>query len=61
MNLLSSKDPLAYQLVQAATPEPATAGVYNGPYVTGEEYQELLDAEQRMAKLWANIEEGSEI
>lgn len=61
MNLLSSKDPLAYQLVQAASPEPATPGVYNGPYVTGEEYQELLDAEKRMAKLWANIEEGSEI
>lgn len=61
LNLLSSKDPIAYQMVQAATPEPMEPGVYNGPYVTGEEYQELLDAEKRMAKLWANIEEGTDI
>lgn len=61
LNLLSSKDPIAYQMAQAATPEPAQSGVYNGPYVTGEEYQELLNAEKRMAELWKNIEEGSEI
>jgi hypothetical protein len=48
-------------MAQAATPEPAQSGVYNGPYVTGEEYQELLNAEKRMAELWKNIEEGSEI
>lgn len=48
-------------MAQAATPEPTAPGVYNGPYVTGEEYQELLNAEKRMAELWQNIEEGSEI
>lgn len=60
LNLLATKDPLAYQLVQASTPEPKDFGMYNGPYVTGEEYQQLLDAEERMAKLWKSAEEGFE-
>lgn len=60
LNLLSTKDPIAYQMVQAATPEPMKTGVYTGPYVTGEEYQELLDAEKRMAEMWKNAEEGFE-
>jgi hypothetical protein len=60
MNLLASKEPIAYQMLQAATPESPTTGVYNGPYVTGEEYQQLLDAEKRMSELWKNIEEGTE-
>jgi len=51
---------MAYQMVQAATPEPMDPGVYNGAYVTGEEYQQLLDVEARMAKLWKNAEEGLE-
>lgn len=60
MNLLSSKDPLAYQMLQAATPEPIDTGVYTGPYVTGEEYQELLNAESRMTAAWKNFEEGTD-
>lgn len=60
MNLLASKEPIAYQMLQAAEPVPAETGVYTGPYVTGEEYQELLDAERRMSDLWKDIEEGSE-
>lgn len=60
LNLLASKDPMAYQMVQAATPEPMDPGVYNGAYVTGEEYQQLLNAEARMAKLWETAEEGLE-
>ena len=51
---------MAYQMAQAATPESATDQVYNGPYVTGEEYEQLLDAEQRMDKLWKMAEEGLE-
>tara|TARA_B110000459_G_C16286976_1_gene348768 strand:- start:62 stop:220 length:159 start_codon:yes stop_codon:yes gene_type:complete len=51
---------MAYQMVQAATPEPVDPGVYTGPYVTGEEYQQLLNAEERMAKLWKTAEEGLE-
>lgn len=47
-------------MVQAATPEPIKTGVYTGPYVTGEEYQELLNAEKRMAEMWKNAEEGFE-
>jgi hypothetical protein len=61
LNLLSSKDPIAYQMMQAATPEPIDTGVYNGPYITGEEYQELLNAERRMADLWKNVEEGTDL
>lgn len=60
MNLLASKEPIAYQMLQAAEPAPVETGVYTGPYVTGEEYQELLDAERRMSELWKDIEEGSE-
>ena len=60
LNLLATKDPMAYQMVQAATPEPIEPGVYTGPYVTGEEYQQLLNAEERMAKLWKTAEEGLE-
>ena len=51
---------MAYQALQAATPEPMEPGVYNGPYVTGEEYQQLLDAEARMSKMWQTAEEGLE-
>lgn len=61
LNLLSAKDPLAYQMMQAATPQPIDTGVYNGPYVTGEEYQELLNAERRMAEAWKNVEEGTDL
>jgi hypothetical protein len=61
LNLLATKDPIAYQMVQAATPEPMPTGVYTGPYVTGEEYQELLNAEKRMAEMWKSAEEGIEL
>jgi hypothetical protein len=61
LTLLSTKDPIAYQMVQAVNPEPMSTGVYTGPYVTGEEYQELLNAENRMAELWKNVEEGTDL
>lgn len=48
-------------MMQAATPEPVDTGVYNGPYITGEEYQELLDAEKRMAEAWKIVEEGTDL
>jgi len=48
-------------MVQAVNPEPMDTGVYNGPYVTGEEYQELLNAEKRMAEVWKNVEEGTDL
>lgn len=52
LNLLSSKDPIAYQMVTAVTPQPMDTSVYNGPYMTGEEYQQLVEDEARMEKLW---------
>ena len=60
LNLLSSKDPIAYQMVAAVTPEPMDTSVYNGPYITGEEYQELLNAEARMDALWKIPQEDIE-
>lgn len=47
-------------MLQAATPEPEAAGVYTGPYVTGEEYQQLLDVEAQMNKAWSTAQEGYE-
>ena len=47
-------------MVQAASPAPQDTGVYNGPYMTGEEYQELLDVEKRMDEAWKTVEEGLE-
>lgn len=60
LNLLSSKDPIAYQMAQAATPETTSKPMYNGPYITGEEFEQLLDAEQRMDELWKVAQEGFE-
>jgi hypothetical protein len=61
MNLLASKDPIAYQMVSAVNPAPdASKQVYNGPYVSGEEYELLLDAERRMDTAWNNIQEDLE-
>jgi methylase of polypeptide subunit release factors len=52
LNLLASKEPIAYQMLQAATPQTEEFGVYNGPYVPGEEFEELLNAEKRMDAAW---------
>jgi hypothetical protein len=60
LNLLSSKDPIAYQMVASVTPEPMDTSVYNGPYMTGEEYQELLNTESRMDALWKIQQEDIE-
>ena len=55
LNLLSSKDPIAYQMVTAVTPQPTDTSVYNGPYMTGEEYQQLVEDQARMEKLWSEV------
>lgn len=47
-------------MMQAAEPAPASAAVYNGLYVTGDEYQHLLQDEKRLSDLWKTIEEGTE-
>jgi len=58
--LLSSKDPIAYQMVSSVTPEPVDTTVYNGPYVTGEEYAMLLDADKQMEEAWKKAQEDLE-
>lgn len=39
-------------MLQAAAPQTEQFGVYNGPYVPGEEFTELLNAEKRMDAAW---------
>lgn len=56
LNLLASKEPIAYQMLQAGTPEPAPLGEYNGPYMTGEEYQLLLEEQAKQDQLWKDLE-----
>jgi hypothetical protein len=47
-------------MVSSVTPQPVDTTVYNGPYVTGEEYAILLDAETQMNKTWEQVEENLE-
>ena len=56
LNLLASKDPIAYQMIQAATPAPMENAGYNGPYVAGEEYELLLQFQERQDKLWKDMD-----
>jgi hypothetical protein len=46
-------------MVAAAVPV-ADNAVYNGPYVSGEEYEMLLDAERRMDAAWKIAQEDIE-
>jgi len=55
LNLLASKDPIAYQMIQAATPEPIQNKGYNGPYMSGEEYEQLLQEQRRQDELWKDV------
>jgi hypothetical protein len=43
-------------MLQSATPEPRPADVYNGPYITGEEYELMLKEQRRMDDLWKDME-----
>ena len=56
LNLLASKDPIAYQMVQAATPATEENSRYNGPYIPGEEYEQLLQYQAEQDKLWKDMD-----
>jgi hypothetical protein len=43
-------------MMQAATPEPVAQGVYNGPYLTGEEYELMVQDQRRMDEQWKDLE-----
>jgi len=47
-------------MVSAVTPQPVDTTVYNGPYVTGEEYAMLLDADKQMEEAWNKAQEDIE-
>jgi len=53
---------MAYQMLQAGTPESQPFDRYNGPYTTGEEYEQLLQFEKQQDKLWEDIglDDGNE-
>lgn len=56
LNLLASKEPIAYQMLQASTTPDTTSSVYNGPYLPGEEYEQMVSDEKRLAGLWKDME-----
>lgn len=56
LNLLASKDPIAYQMIQAATPAAEENSRYNGPYIPGEEYEQLLQYQAEQEKLWKDMD-----
>jgi hypothetical protein len=43
-------------MIQAATPVYDENPRYNGPYVPGEEYEQLLQYEAQQAKLWKDMD-----
>jgi hypothetical protein len=57
-NLLASKDPLAFQQVQAVTVEPETR--YTGPYLSGDEIELLEQQEAEMLKAWQALADDTE-
>lgn len=53
MNLISTKDAIAYQMVASVGPIVSEQNSrYTGPYVSGEEYETLLQAEHQMDEAW---------
>lgn len=50
MNLLSSKDPLAFQQVQTVSVEADTG--YNGPILSGDEIEAMESQLNEMDRLW---------
>jgi hypothetical protein len=56
LNLLASKEPIAYQMLQASSAPDTPASVYNGPYLPGEEYEQMVSDEKRLAELWKDME-----
>jgi hypothetical protein len=57
-NLLATKDPMAFQQVQAVTVEPETG--YTGPYLSGDEIELLEQQEAEMLKAWKSLAEDTE-
>lgn len=47
-------------MVSAVTPEPVDTSVYNGPYVTGEEFALLLETEKQLEEAWSKAQENLE-
>jgi len=43
-------------MIQAATPTPIENDRYNGPYVPGEEYEQLLEFQAQQEKLWKDMD-----
>lgn len=57
-NLLSTKDPMAFQQIQAVTVEPETR--YTGPYLSGDEIELMEQQEAEMLKAWKALADDTE-
>ncbi len=56
LNLLASKEPMAYQMIQAVQPQFESASEYNGHYVTAEEYESMLAYDKKLTDLFGEVE-----
>jgi hypothetical protein len=43
-------------MLQASTTPDTAASVYNGPYLPGEDYEQMISDEKRLAELWKDME-----
>jgi hypothetical protein len=43
-------------MLQASAAPDVAASVYNGPYLPGEEFEQLVSDEKRLAELWKDME-----
>jgi|TARA_R110000764_G_scaffold41954_5_gene94410 hypothetical protein len=43
-------------MIQAGTPSSIQNDRYNGPYVAGEEYEQLLEFQATQEKLWKDMD-----
>jgi hypothetical protein len=57
-NLLATKDPLAFQQLQTVTVEPETR--YTGPYLSGDEIEQLEKEEELLDASWRRLAEDLE-
>ena len=59
MNLLASKEPMAFQQLQTVTVEPETR--YTGPYLSGDEIELLEQQERDMSETWKRLKDDLDL
>jgi hypothetical protein len=59
MNLLASKEPMAFQQLQTVTVEPETR--YTGPYLSGDEIELFEQQEREMSETWKRLKDDLDL